>query len=145
MLHSYFSSLFAATRTFPGYPGVASGTVMALFGLSPLLLSSIASTWFTDGDDASFNLARFLSFLAILSGVVHAIGALNLHVPAPITLASLDEEADETTTLLPERSTGPSRNSLDLVRDPYFWVLFMLLVVTLGPVGVFRSLPALHK
>ncbi|KAJ7740720.1 MFS general substrate transporter [Mycena maculata] len=131
---SYFSSLFAATRTFSGYPGVASGTVMALFGLSPLFLSFVASTFFTDGDDTSLNLVGFLAFLAILSAVVHIIGASNLRVPIPITLPSQDEEADETSALLPKRTNRSASSSvLDLVRDPYFWVLFMLLFVTIGP------------
>ncbi|KAJ7489823.1 MFS general substrate transporter [Mycena galericulata] len=130
---SYFSSLFAATRTFPAYPGVASGTVMALFGLSPLLLSSVASTWFTDGDGESLNLVRFLAFLGLLCGVVHIIGALNLRVPLPITSAPRPEEADETAALLPKSSNDCGRALFDLVRDPYFWVFCMLLVVTLGP------------
>ncbi|KAJ7710025.1 major facilitator superfamily domain-containing protein [Mycena rosella] len=127
---SYFSSLFAATRNFPAHPGIAAGTVLALFGLSPLFLSYIASNSFTDDTDKSLNLINFLVFLTILSGGIHIIGALNLRVPSnhpPITLPS---EPDETTALLPNNGRG---SALNLVRDPYFWVLFTLLVLTLGP------------
>ncbi|KAJ7046664.1 MFS general substrate transporter [Mycena alexandri] len=135
---AYFSSLFAATRSFPSYPGAASGTVMALFGLSPLFLSFLASTFFTDSADESFNLVQFLVFLTALTGVVHLIGALNLraapnnHLPATVPVQ--DDEANETTALLTDGSRKNwSGSSIDLVLDPYFWVFFVLLAVTLGP------------
>ncbi|KAJ7109263.1 major facilitator superfamily domain-containing protein [Mycena epipterygia] len=133
---SYFSSLFAATRRFPAYPGVASGIVMALFGLSPLFLSFVASSFFNDGADGTLNVVSFLAFLAILSGVVHIIGAVNLRVPnahLPVVLPARDEEADETTALLLDSENSARGSLLDLLRDPYFWILFMLLVMTLGP------------
>ncbi|KAJ7470654.1 MFS general substrate transporter [Mycena latifolia] len=136
---SYFSSLFAATRNFPAYPGVASGTVMALFGLSPLFLSFVASSFFTNGVDKPIDLVKFLVFLAILSGVVHIIGAMNLRVPnnpLPIVVPS---EADETTALLQDTRSTESGSALDLLRDPYFWVLFVLLSVTLGPCEMIMS------
>ncbi|KAJ7940748.1 MFS general substrate transporter [Mycena leptocephala] len=133
---SYFSSLFAATRNFPRYPGVASGTVMALFGLSPLFLSFVASSFFTDGA-ASLDLVQFLAFLAILTGIVHIIGASNLRVfnnHLPVVVPLQNDESDETTALLcPEGRNNGNGSSLELVRDPYFWVFFMLLAVTLGP------------
>ncbi|KAJ6547450.1 major facilitator superfamily domain-containing protein [Mycena capillaripes] len=141
---SCFSSLFAATRNFPRYPGVATGTVMALFGLSPLFLSFVASSFFTDGSDASLDLVRFLAFLAILTGVVHIIGASNLHVsnyhlPAMVPPRN-DEEADETTALLrPEGRNNANGSLLDLVRDPYFWAFFVLLALTLGPCEMIMS------
>ncbi|KAJ7156094.1 MFS general substrate transporter [Mycena crocata] len=152
----YFSSLFAATRNFPEYPGVASGTVMALFGLSPLLLSYFASTYFTSGADTSLNLVGFLSFLAILTGVVHVIGSFSLRVPKehpPTISVSQDAEARETTALLAQRRNNPSDSALHLLRDPYFWVLFMLLIIILGPcemvisnVGtIVLSLPSVHS
>ena len=45
-VHSYFSSLFAATRTFPRHPGIASGLSMGLLGLSPLVFSLVAGNLF---------------------------------------------------------------------------------------------------
>ncbi|KAJ7219167.1 MFS general substrate transporter [Mycena pura] len=133
---AYFSSLFAATRSFPSYPGAAAGTVMALFGLSPLFLSFIASNFFAGRNDASLNVVGFLAFLAILTGVVHILGALNLCTPKdhpPIALSSQDEEASETTPLLSESRSSDPHSFLDLLREPSFWVLFLLLTVTLGP------------
>lgn len=116
---------------------------MALFGLSPLFLSFVASSCFNGGADGTLNVVSFLAFLAISSGVVHIIGAVNLRVPnahLPPILPARDEEADETTTLLPDRENSPRGSLLDLLRDPYFWILFMLLVVILGPVSAFRML-----
>ncbi|KAJ6596781.1 major facilitator superfamily domain-containing protein [Mycena vulgaris] len=134
---SYFSSLFAATRSFPAYPGVAAGSVMALFGLSPLFLSFIASSFFTNSDD--LNLVGFLVFLATLSGVVHIFGAMNLRIPSNPPPVILSSEVDETTVLLPHSRNNGRGSSLDLVRDPYFWVLFTLLVLILGPCEMVMS------
>ncbi|TCD60535.1 putative monocarboxylate transporter mch1 [Steccherinum ochraceum] len=72
---SYFSFVFSATKAFPHYMGVASGTSMAIFGFSPLLLSALATRYFTV-PETGLNVTRFLAFLAILSGVVHFISAL---------------------------------------------------------------------
>ncbi|KAF7338388.1 putative transporter MCH1 [Mycena venus] len=135
---SYLSCLFAATKNFPSYPGIASGTVNTLFGLSPLVLSFVASGFFTDRVDKSLDVVRFLAFLALLTGIVHIIGALNLRVPKnhlpPMIVQSPNEEMNETTALLrPESRFNADGSSLDLLRDPYFWIFFMLLVVILGP------------
>ncbi|KAJ6630679.1 MFS general substrate transporter [Mycena sp. CBHHK59/15] len=142
---SYFSSLFAATRNFPEYPSVASGTVMALFGLSPLFLSFIAG-FFSDSTNSSLDLVGFLAFLAILTGSVHLIGAINLrapenHLPIPI-LFTQDQEADEAAPLLSSNRTvsGIVNDSvLDIIQDPHFWIFFLLLIVTLGPCEMVMS------
>ncbi|KAI0797721.1 major facilitator superfamily domain-containing protein [Abortiporus biennis] len=74
---SYFSIVFSSTTTFPKYMGIASGTSMALFGFSPLLLSVLASKFFTSPDpEEGLNVTNFLAFLAILSGFVHVFGAI---------------------------------------------------------------------
>ncbi|KAJ7685074.1 MFS general substrate transporter [Mycena polygramma] len=135
---SYFSSIFAATRTFPRYPGVASGTVMALFGLSPLFFSFVASSFFTAGADSSLDLVRFLAFVAALTGAIglaHSIAAY-LHIStndSSSTVPICNGDADETTALLPNSRNRANGSSLDLIKDPYFLVFFMLLAVTLGP------------
>lgn len=140
---SYLSSLFAATKNFPNYPGIASGVVTTLFGLSPLVLSFVASSFFTDSVDKSLDIIQFLNFLAVLAGIIHLIGALNLRVPDaqnPTTEHPRIEEADETTALLrPDnrRCNNANGSSLDLVRDPYFCIFFLFLAVVLGPVSVF--------
>jgi len=50
---------------------------MALFGLSPLFLTTIATKWFTD-DLATLDPVKYMSFLAALTGTVHLAGALAL-------------------------------------------------------------------
>lgn len=51
-------------------------------------------------------------------------------------LLSRTEVTDETTPLLSEvRVIDPNVSLVDVVRDPYFWVLFFMLAVTLGPVS----------
>ncbi|KAJ6496568.1 MFS general substrate transporter [Mycena vitilis] len=135
---SYFSSLFAATRTFPLYPGVASGTVMALFGLSPLFFSFVASSFFTAGADSSLDPAQFLAFVAALTGAIGAVHSITayLHIStndSSSTIPICNGDADETTSLLPSTRNRANGTSLDLVKDPYFLIFFMLLAVILGP------------
>ncbi len=70
---------------------------MALFGLSPLFLSVLASSFFTD-PVSGLDVTRYVAFIGILAGVVHVIGAINLRTPKPLessTIQSIDdEEAD---------------------------------------------------
>lgn len=91
----YFSIVFSATQTFPHYIGVASGTSMALFGCSPLLLSLIADHFFTFPDSTGapvLNVTRFLTFLSLVSGVAHLFGALTL--PGISSTTSLSPATD---------------------------------------------------
>jgi hypothetical protein len=147
---SYFSSIFAASKTFPQYPGAASGTSMAFFGLSPLFLSLLASRYFTD-PTTGLNVTRFLMFLAIASGTTHLIGAFTLRISSRVASQSDnvasggDEESsiNERQPLLPPK---PSLSSvqveradevsvLHLLRDPYFWSLASIMLVILGSVS----------
>src|SRR6266478_9643153 len=68
--NSYFSSIFAASKAFPQHPGAASGASMTFFGLSPLLLSLLASRYFTD-PTTGLNVTHFMIFLAFASGITH--------------------------------------------------------------------------
>ncbi|KAI8998501.1 MFS general substrate transporter [Trametes punicea] len=72
---SYFSLLFAATKTFPQYIGIASGTSMSIFGLSPLFLSVVASKYFTLPGQ-TLDVPQFFTFMAVLTGSVHFMSAL---------------------------------------------------------------------
>jgi len=136
---SYFSSLFAASKNFPNHLGMASGTSMALFGLSPLFLSVIASKFFTD-PEIGLNVTEYLRFLSVLTGLVHLFGAFNIKTPAAGISISDTEQAsnvDERSPLLPSTSHSnvdkPSAGSaMDLLRDPSFWVLAFFALVTLG-------------
>lgn len=143
---SLFSAMFAATRTLPRYPGFASGASLALYGLSPLFLSLIASTWFTD-PETGLNVSRFLGFQAFLSGTVHLLGSIALRaIPSPaepMKLLNMETsetlEPDEHSLLLPPSSSqvapGGDGSVRDLLRDPGFWALCGVLMATLGPVS----------
>ncbi|KAE9399257.1 MFS general substrate transporter [Gymnopus androsaceus JB14] len=126
---SYFSFVFSATKTFTRYLTIASGVTMSLFGLSPLLLSSIASNFFSDATTGSLDVTRFLQFLAVATGVVHLAGAYALTVPSTTTTLPrlLDNEHPA------ECATDPRDGSaVDLLRDPNFWLLALYMIMVLG-------------
>ena len=156
---SYFSSLFAASKNFPDYIGIASGTSMALFGLSPLFLSVMASEFFTN-EETGLDVTHFVAFMAALAGIVHIIGAINLRTPNISAIEVIesdnsqdDEESvpgrviDEREPLIrhPKPKNGPivqvavmpvehNQTVLDLLRDPHFWLLAVSILVCLGSV-----------
>jgi hypothetical protein len=159
----YFSSVFAASKNFPDYIGVASGTSMALFGLSPTFFSLLASRYFSSPDD-ELDVTSFLQFLAILCGCVHLLGGLTLQVLPPAsenvaTAAALSdnpEEPDERVALLPNKTGGngigqielqvevveeeptAKQSALDVLKDRNFWALAFVAFVISGCVS--RSL-----
>ncbi|KAI0780778.1 MFS general substrate transporter [Trametes elegans] len=157
---SYFGLVFAATKTFPQYIGIASGTSMSIFGLSPFFLSVVASRYFTPPGQ-TLNISAFFTFMAVLTGSVHLISTLIFRAnPVPSAapadderresdaeaLDALDDMEGEAEPLLREGSPKPKDpasvhiipieepqhgSTLDLFKDPYFWVLalWMLLIV----------------
>ncbi|EAU88607.2 hypothetical protein CC1G_04313 [Coprinopsis cinerea okayama7 len=141
---AYFSSLFAASRIFPRHIGVASGTSMALFGLSPLFLSVIASRWFTDQSTETLNVTRYTAFLAISSAAVYFSSALFLHINSDVEATAASQaassdienrDADETTSLLSSNRKPPTyqeQSVLTLLKKSDFWLLAIFCVVTLG-------------
>ena len=151
VIFSFFSLLFAATKNFPNLIGVASSASMVMFGLSPLFLSLFATNVFTD-PQSGLDLTQYLTFLALVGGIVNLFGACVLTVPDGHTgLETADDESeatiDETTSLL----SGPRKcdeevhviavkepdevSLVDLVKDPYFWVLFAFASITIGCVS----------
>ncbi|KAH7923524.1 MFS general substrate transporter [Leucogyrophana mollusca] len=139
---SYFSSVFAASKNFPDFIGMATGTSMALFGLSPMFFSIVASRFFSD-PDTGLDVTHYLQFLAVLCGIVHLVGAFNLSIPPPIeeTDGSGDVEdsaaADERSALLPRKpnvnADAQDDDSLvDLLKDRNFWALAFITFVILG-------------
>ncbi|KAF8636738.1 hypothetical protein AX17_003541 [Amanita inopinata Kibby_2008] len=142
---SYYSSLFAASKTFPKYIGMASGASMALFGLSPLFLTMIASRYFTD-EVGDLNAVRYMIFLAVFSGFVHLLGAFALNdihwfrqLTRPRTLSECESECiSETSALLARRPSstllrGASASGEGLpVKDSSFWLLCAFCFCTLG-------------
>ena len=126
---------------------------MALFGLSPLILSLLASTFFTD-PSTGLDVPRFLNFLAITSGAIHLFGAFNMRLcktqcTAPSTPASAstgDEERsiDEREPLLPNKNhrsdshiipVGEGRSVIELLKDSHFWLLALVALIILGSVS----------
>jgi hypothetical protein len=116
-------------------------------------LSVIASNFFTNSDEV-LDVTKFVAFMAILAGIVHVIGAINLHAPTSSPnqnrVESTDRRsrsrsddredaitADERTSLLrtsPQHVPQQQRVS-DLLKDPYFLLLGFLVLVTLGSVS----------
>lgn len=140
---SYYSSLFASSKTFPNYIGISSGASMALFGLSPLFLTTIATKWFTD-DLATLDPVKYMSFLAALTGTVHLAGALALKVPGQkVTASNLESNLvliDENTSLLHHLPDGPILRAATVrpdpippLKDPSFWMLALFCLFALGP------------
>ncbi|KAH6918692.1 major facilitator superfamily domain-containing protein [Coprinopsis sp. MPI-PUGE-AT-0042] len=136
----YFSSLFAASKIFPRHIGVASGTSMALFGLSPLFLSVIASTWFTDPATQILNVASFTGFLSIFSAVVYLSTAYFLHINSKEEANEQEEPEDdqqptETSSLLARDRKPPAQAEQSvaaLFSKPEFWLLAVFCLITLG-------------
>ncbi|KAH9901081.1 MFS general substrate transporter [Cubamyces lactineus] len=159
---SYFSLVFAATKTFPQYIGIASGTSMSIFGLSPFFLSLVASTYFTPLEQ-TLDVPRFFTFMAVLTGIVHFLSTLIFYAnPVSREDAPADGLGEGTSTSAESSTHGaleeaeplladdarpkpkdptsvhvipveePQHGStLDLFKDPHFWVLafWMLLIV----------------
>lgn len=150
---SYFSSLFAACKNFPDFIGIASGTSITLFGLSPMFISILASRFFSHPDEG-LDVTHFLQFLAIFCGAVHLFGAFTLHIiPLPENPPSVvleDPEGsvhvDEQTALLRGKRSRTAEietdvvvaspikggSVVDLAKDHYFWALVFVLFVILG-------------
>lgn len=141
---------------------------MCIFGLSPLFLTLIASTFFTNAD-SGLDVTSFLTFLAVITGLVYVLGAFILRALPPNTsdpLPTLSEPVvpstsnedlepsvvDEHAPLLHNKRTDdpvePHSNKLDvrdgsvlaLVKDPHFWLLAIFSLLILGAVSHF-SLP----
>lgn len=125
---------------------------MSLFGLSPLFLSLLATTFFTDGDN-ELDVTGFVTFMAILGGVVHLIGAFTLRTPeireAEPEDPRLDVEtsgsSDERTPLIRNKSRSGADVSVvpvehhqtarELLKDPCFWLLAVSTLICLGSVS----------
>jgi hypothetical protein len=123
---------------------------MALFGLSPLFLSVLASSFFTD-PEKGLNVTRFLKFHAMMVGCIHLIGAITLRLPvrehkplSPMCDPEHAAEPDERSALLPAKppsgvdipvQSDEHNSAMDLLRDRNFWTLFFITLVVLGSVS----------
>jgi hypothetical protein len=124
---------------------------MALFGLSPLFLSLLASNFFTD-PVMGLNVSRFLKFHAMMTGCIHLVGAITLRLPLVsehnepcIYDPDQTAEPDERSALLPGKPpddvevlvvpVNEHGSLVDLLRDRNFWTLFFVALVVLGSVS----------
>ncbi|KAF5381123.1 hypothetical protein D9615_003866 [Tricholomella constricta] len=132
---SYFSSIFAASKAFPSHPGAAAGTSMALFGLSPLCLSLLASNYFTEAMSGQLRIVPYLRILALLTATTHILGVFTLdsvepRIPGEPEIA----QADETTCLVPSKPDTElfTGNYPNPVQDRYFWLLALYCMFSIG-------------
>ncbi|KAI0363478.1 MFS general substrate transporter [Pilatotrama ljubarskyi] len=163
---SYFALVFAATKTFPQYIGIASGTSMSIFGLSPFFLSLISSRYFT-APGKTLDVAGFFTFMTVLTGSVHLVSTLIFRAnPVPRQDSTMETEtgSGEGPSTDPEHSDTPSAleeaepllannarkpkdpatvhvipvqqpqdgSTLDLFKDPCFWVLALWMLIVVG-------------
>lgn len=122
--------------SFPHIRGVATSLPLALYGLSAMFYSVIASVYYP-GDTAGF-----LRFLIVLVGVILAICAPHLMLcdirsvnpkrrvainPEVILMAAIGQKPDPEPVLYhPPNSTHSEVSGVGLLKDPRFWLLFVL-------------------
>lgn len=145
--HRFFSSLFAASKTFTNHIGLASGTSMALFGLSPLFFSVIASKFFTDPASGMLNVTNYTSFIALFNSIVYVAGFVFLRQVPCASNPAHRTEAQEDATSPPENEntpliTTPTRKPVDptileMLKRQDFWLLGIFCVLIFGLVRKF--------
>lgn len=120
---------------------------MALFGLSPLCLSVLASYFFIDPGSGLLDIVRFLKFMAVLTAATHLLGYFVLQIPpassvaAPICDRVDCDTTDENSILLP-RKTGDELlgnhfiMSRHPIKDRSFWLLWCYCFLVIGAVSV---------
>ncbi|KAG8861188.1 putative monocarboxylate transporter mch1 [Tulasnella sp. 330] len=160
---AYFSAVFSAAKEFPHHNGLAMGTSMALFGLSPLFLSLPSYLFITPAGHV--NAEAYIIFTGSLTTAMTTISTFGLKqvgrgqqvvLEPPQRAEAPDEEAlllpkplseaerpgdpqtpSEEAPLLPKRlpeveRPGYPQTWLTLLRDRYFWWLFVTMAVMLG-------------
>jgi hypothetical protein len=147
---SYFSAIFASrTRG----PGLATSMPLALSGLSPLFLSYVASMGIFQTMDGALDAPKFIAWMAVGSGVIHAIGAIGIrHVNDPFEdeaerMALLGEHVDEREKMLKKQCEAikagcivvhrvePDGSVFALLKDGSFWVYLAVGVAITGTVS----------
>ena len=159
----YFSLVFAATKSFPKYIGIASGTSMSIFGLSPLFLSVVASKLFTLPGQ-TLDISSYFTFLAVVAGAIHLVtaaiflanqrfySAIEETKPARPDTESANDVREAEPLLandVEDASDAPKDpanirvvpveepqegSSLDLFKDPWFWVFAVWITIIVGSV-----------
>ena len=153
LLFRYFSSLFAASKLFPNHIGLASGASMAIFSLSPLFLSAIATNFFIHPATGQLNIGHFMSFLALLTGFIYTLGFINMQglkhsIDQVQTTSEAVEEniSQETSPLLAPTLQGrltmqaSNPTTMELLRRIDFWLLTIFCIFIIGAVCIFSSI-----
>lgn len=122
---------------------------MALFSLSPLLLSAIATNFFIHPATGQLNICHFMSFLALLTGFVHILGFINMQgLKQTIDQAQITSEAiegnisQETSPLLASASQSrltmqaSNPSTVELLRRIDFWLLAIFCLLIVGAVRI---------
>ena len=143
---SYFAAVSTSAKSFPRYGGLAIGVPCAVFAISPLVLSRIASWAFViDGENSDeLDVVAFLAFLSAALFTVNLLGAVGLRVippdePAP-GLSPSSADATETSVLLPAVVKPDAPQTIRaLVRDPTFWSLGAVLLLVTGPAEMIQA------
>jgi hypothetical protein len=141
-------------QTFPARTGLATGVVTALFGLSPLFLSTIGTIFFPDAKDG-LDAPRYLLFLAIFCGSINFVGAFGLRAvpkkdinatqivenPQPRAGNAGPPADPEMAPLLPRPSPPPRdyEKLSKLVLDVDFLLLGFIMLCCMGMVRVNRD------
>jgi hypothetical protein len=131
--------------------GLTAGLSTAFFGLSPLILSYIASLFFCL-PDGQLDVTHFVLFLGIFAGSTHFIGFILLKMFPPSAIAPIEhsnEESIDSPTLDPHEQTPLLANKssttvrtldhdqsiLSLLRKLDIWLLLLSMFLLLGSVG----------
>ena len=125
---------------------------MALFSLSPLFLSAIATNFFIHPATGQLNICHFMSFLALLTGFVYILGFINMQGlkqsidEAQTTSEAVEENiSQETSPLLAPTSQSrlamqaSNPSAMELLRRFDFWLLTIFCVFIIGAVCIFFS------
>lgn len=123
---------------------------MALFSLSPLFLSSIATVFFIHPATGQLNICLFMSFLTLLTSFVYILGFINMQglkhsIDQPRTTSETVEGniPQETSPLLAPTSQSrltmqvSNPSTMELLRRIDFWLLVIFCIFIIGAVRIF--------
>lgn len=137
---SYFAALTASAKSFPDHPGLAIGVPSALFGISPLLLSTIGSALFTisEGEDAGdIDAVGLFVFFGTVTGLVNLFSACFIK---PIIVPESEDKmlandssaiqaGDETQPLLPTLVHPPHQDVVRFLKQSSPWIFVAIVVL----------------
>ncbi|KAF9564426.1 MFS general substrate transporter [Agrocybe pediades] len=144
---AYCSCVLSSSVFFPNHIGFASGSTMALFGLSPFICSVVATRFFMDSSNGTLKIVSFTTFLAVVTLLVYTYGFLVLRrytwpireieeQDSPST--DCHDQVQETTPLLPSERTesqaaqSSEPSAFQALRKLDFWLLFVFCFLILG-------------